>query len=232
MISQTRSTPIDMKDVLKYELTPMPLSLFKTDDAPIICKSKSVLKAILQVDVNTRTTSPDFSILDGCAILWIIHWPSNGTLQNYITSLCKYVMDHLFKHATSIIFDRYYDFSIKSVTREARNVTQSSKQVKLVLNGPLPPKNVVLTNKNNKKQLIRFLVDALIKMQLPNSNKKLLVTGPDPVPIEVRIDGLKRREDLKTFHEEADTIIVSQMLSMVEAGYRQIEIENDDTDCL
>ena len=140
-------------------------------------------------------------------------------------------MNHnLFKHDTIIVFDRYYPFSIKSVTREARNVAQSSKQVKLVLNGPLPPKNVVLTNKNNKTQLIKYLVEALVNLELPNSNKKLIVTGSDPIPLEVTIGGLTRREDLQTYHEEADTIMVLQMLAMVEAGYTQIEIISDDTD--
>ena len=151
-------------------------------------------------------------------------------LYKIILQACKYVINHLQKHKTSIFFDRYHDYSIKSVTREARNVAQSSKQVKHDINGPLPPKNVVLTNKSNKKQLIEYLVDALINIQIPNANYKLIVTGPDPVPIEATVSGLKQREDLKTLHEEADMIIVSQMLSMIEEGYRQIEVISDDTD--
>ena len=75
MISQTTSTPIDMKDILRYELTPMPL--FRSAGSPIFCKSKSVMKADLQIQMNSRITKlPDFSILDGCAILWIIQWYS------------------------------------------------------------------------------------------------------------------------------------------------------------
>ena len=39
------------------------------------------------------------------------------------------------KNDVMIIFDRYYDYSIKSVARENRNVIQSSKRVKITLTG-------------------------------------------------------------------------------------------------
>ena len=38
--------------------------------------------------------------------------------------------------------------------REARNVCQSTKRVKLSLGGPIHPKSIVLGNRENKKQLI------------------------------------------------------------------------------
>ena len=43
VMSSVSDTPIDMKEVLKYELTPMPLSMFKTNGSPRICKAKSDL---------------------------------------------------------------------------------------------------------------------------------------------------------------------------------------------
>ena len=39
LISNVSAVPIDMKEVLKYELTPMPLSMFNMDGSPHICKS-------------------------------------------------------------------------------------------------------------------------------------------------------------------------------------------------
>ena len=56
------------------------------------------------------------------------------------------------------------------------------------------------------------------------------MTGPDPVPIEVSIAGCKARDDLTTLHDEADTIIVSKMLCMVNEGYKLVEVICDDTD--
>ena len=41
---------------------------------------------------------------------------------------------------------------------------------------------------------------------------------------------MAERDDLKTFQEEADTIIVSQMLSMVNEGFNSIQVICADTD--
>ncbi len=65
---------------------------------------------------------------------------------------------------------------------------------------------------------------------MPKENRKLIVTGPDPVPIEISYTGLTERNDLRTVHEEADTIIVSQMLSMVNEGFASIQVICADTD--
>ena len=167
VMSSVSDTPIDMKEVLKYELTPMPLSMFKTDGSPRICKAKSDFMNGLKVTVPTRGKTPDMTIVDGCAVLWKIQWPSaNGTVQDFVKGFHKFVYDMLKKNDVMIIFDRYYDYSIKSVTRENRNVIQSSKQVKITLTGPAHDKNVVLANKDNKIQLIRILVESLKTLQL------------------------------------------------------------------
>ena len=136
------------------------------------------------------------------------------------------------KNDVMIIFDRYYDYSIKSVTRENRNLIQSSKRVKITLTGPAHDKNVVLANKDNKIQLIRILVESLKTLQLQGreSERKLIVTRLDPIPSEVCRGNVRDRLDLKNLQEEADTIIVAQMLSMVHEGYRQIQVICEDTD--
>ena len=113
-----------------------------------------------------------------------------------------------------IIFDRYYDYCIKSVTKENRNVIQSSKRVKITLTEPAHDKNVVLANKDNKIQLIRILVESLKTLQLQGreSELKLIVTRLDPIPFEVCRGNVRDRLDLKNLQEEVDTIIVAQML--------------------
>lgn len=209
----------------------MPLSMFKTNGNPRIISNKADLMNLLKVEVSARSRKPDISILDGCAILWIIQWPSStGTMTDHITSFSKYILNLLDKNDVLLAFDRYHDYSIKSVTREKRNVAQSSKSVKVTLNGPAQDKNVVLTNKNNKKQLIELLVRSLTALKMPKANRRLIVTGPDPVPIEVSYTGIRERNDLRTLHEEADTIIVSQMLSLVNEGFTSIQVICADTD--
>ena len=231
IIRETSDNPITMVDVLRYELTPMPLSMFEMDGTPRIIKKKSDIMNSIKAVVATRGRKHDVSILDGCAILWKIQWPtSSGTMKDYIKGFVNYITDFLKRNDVVLIFDRYYDYSIKSVIRENRNVTQSSKQVKITMDGPAHEKNIVLTNKGNKKQLINLLVNSLKYINISKANRKLVVTGPDPVPFELTINGLVFRDDLKTFHEEADTIIVSQMLSMVGEGYKRIQVICEDSD--
>ena len=120
----------------------------------------------LKVTVTTRGNTPDMTIVDGCAVLWKIQWPSaNGNVQNFVKDFHKFVYDMLKKNDVMIIFDRYYDYIIKSVIRENRNVIQSSKRVKITLTGPAHDKNVVLANKDNKIQLIRILVESFKTLQ-------------------------------------------------------------------
>ena len=52
-----------MKEVLKYELTPMPLSTFKTNGSPRFWKAKSDLMNGLKVTVPTRGKTPDMTTL-------------------------------------------------------------------------------------------------------------------------------------------------------------------------
>lgn len=56
---------------------------------------------------------------------------------------------------------------------------------------------------------------------------KLVLTGSDPVPVEINSGVLIKRQDMKTTQEEADTIIVQQV---VEAKAKKVLVVADDTD--
>ena len=74
------------------------------------------IKNALKKEIPSRATkAPDFVIIDGCAILWIIHWPTSGTLSSYVKGFLKYVLDKASQNDTALIFDRYNEYSIKSV---------------------------------------------------------------------------------------------------------------------
>ena len=85
-----------MKDVLRYELASVPPSMFDESGEMRITKSKSVMKTKLQVEMmDGCSTPPDAIVLDGCAILWVIRWPSHGLVQNNIKNLNGYISGHL-----------------------------------------------------------------------------------------------------------------------------------------
>ena len=82
-----------MEQILIYELAPVPTSMFeeKTRDLRI-AKSKSILKNKLQVEQPARAAEqPDAIVIDGYAILWVVHWPSKGSVHDLVTNFVKYV---------------------------------------------------------------------------------------------------------------------------------------------
>ena len=92
----TQSRDIDVKNLLEYELAPIPTAIFEEkDELPVlkIAKSKSTMKKQLQVEVSSHVSDKsDGVILDGCAILWVIHWPLDGTLRHFMDGFNQYVV--------------------------------------------------------------------------------------------------------------------------------------------
>ena len=117
---------IDVKSVMRYELAPLPPSLFDgTKDQPEmrIAKSKATLKSTLQVEHSSRTftSQPDAIFLDGCAIMWIVHWPTKGVIKDYVNGFVNYVLSKMtISGNVFVVFDRYNKKSIKSSTRASR----------------------------------------------------------------------------------------------------------------
>ena len=75
---------INLQDILKYELAPVPHSMFENNGDMQITKSKSILKQKLQVEVFNRICQVhDAILIDGCAMLWVIPWPNNGTVKDF-----------------------------------------------------------------------------------------------------------------------------------------------------
>ena len=62
-------------------------------------------------------------------------------------------------------------------------------------------------------------------------NRKLIITGCDPIPTEVTYGEKHARIDLQTTQEEADVIIVQQVIhDACSANSNSISVISDDTD--
>ena len=95
----------------------------------------------------------------------------------------------------------------------------------------LPPQKVVLTVTDNKVQIIDLICQSLIQEAQDKPNKhSLVITSDDSIPVVIQDGIVFHREDLKTCHEEADVIIIQQMLKAVENGVKRINIVCEDTD--
>ena len=83
----------------------------------------------------------------------------------------------------------------------------------------------------NKVQLINILCEYIREhIELIPKQSRLVVTGPDPVPFEIYNGTTTQRNDLRTTHEEADIIIVQQMVHLCSQDIQCVHIISDDTD--
>ena len=114
---QATSRNVDFKDVLSYELAAIPTSLFENSGDMRLCTSKADIKANTQVVVSERSRMKiDCLVLDGCAILWIIQWPSStapkrAQIKDNVDSFKSYILQKLEETDVYLVFDRYIDFS-------------------------------------------------------------------------------------------------------------------------
>ena len=147
-------------------------------------------------------------------------------------NVIDYVTKHLQTADTFLIFDRYYSDSIKEITRTSRAGTNGSRQHQLSLFTPLPAKTVCLTVTQNKLQLITLICMYLRECceQLPQNGRLLVITGAEPIPVEICNGSIQERPDLRTTHEEADVIIIQQVVYLASAGKSNIHVLADDTD--
>ena len=69
--------------------------------------------------------TPDLTVIDGSAILWVVNWPSKALVSDYVDNVYAFVLKKLDIGRTYLVFDRYYDFSTKSLTRTGRGKSAS-----------------------------------------------------------------------------------------------------------
>ena len=209
VIALQLSRDVSREDVLKFELVPIPTAMFLNSGEMRTCGSKSVLKNKLIVQRSSRTTeTPNVIVIDGCAVMWTVNWPAEGTGEDFVNNFSETVLWKLKEANVNLVFDRYYVYSTKSDTRIARGKAACISH-KLSRHTQLPPQNMVLTNTAHKMLIIDIIwTDIVSKAQVKCSPYKLVVTGSSPTLIQVLRGHITDKADLTTTHEEADIIIV------------------------
>lgn len=208
--SQREGSP-SIESMLSTELSPVATSMFD-EQGRMRATQKSVLKNELAVERSHRCFTKDSYFLDGCAILWVVAWPSscNALVQDYIDAFRKHVRYYQESADVHLIFDRYIRGSTKEVTRNVRD-KGVTKVFKMKLTSKLPAAKLMFSVTANKTQIIDFIIKDLIHHKDDAVTHSLIVTGPESVPYELSGGPVVRRRDLETTKEEADTIIIQQV---------------------
>ena len=224
------SGQLDIKTIFSHELCSFPPSLFHQNGEPRYCTTKSTLKNMLERTVSRRSSlSPDYIIIDACALLWTISWPSAGSVKDFADLVMAKVCSYATSAHVYVVFDRYYEYSIKSCTRQ-RRLSYVCQEVDLKLTTPLPSQSVLLKFTKNKIKLIKLLAEYLLQNFPEDSPKRLIVTSGHPTPKQVFKGSITERDDLRTTHEEADVIIPRQVISAMHEGASCVRVICDDTD--
>ena len=81
-----------IKTLLLYELAPVPTYMFSDSGDLRISKAKSELKKQFQSVISVRLTEKEStcSILDGSAILYVVHCPDKDVLNEYLIKYYVY----------------------------------------------------------------------------------------------------------------------------------------------
>ena len=106
---QSSARKLDTTTLMGHELSSIPTSMFDENGNMRDAKTKSNLKNALNVEVSRRLAEQDVQamFIDGCAVLWIVPWPTSSTVHDYLVRFRSYVHGHLAKVDVYLVFDRY-----------------------------------------------------------------------------------------------------------------------------
>ena len=126
-----------------------------------------------------------------------------------------------------LIFDRYYNYSIKSNTRAAR-VKSFTRGHNLFRQSPVLSKDDTLSCAKSKVQLMKQISTGLVDIGLTEKNR-LVITSNNHCPTELKDEKKTLRSDLGTGHEDGDNIIIQQTNHMGQQDC-SINVICEDTD--
>ena len=208
---------INLKDVLCYELSPIPFSLAHQDGS-LRKTTKSNLAALIEAKVSVCARIQPFTgntvhLIDGMALVQVMKSSGSTTFGELASKYFKVITTVLIHcNEVHIVFDQYWDVSIKAEERARRGSLAASLEVKI--HGPSTPVpkqwGKFIPNPQNKINLCDFLTESfcdLGRAQLP-SNKILVIGGGfknGRRAVMVRNGHSEDINALESDHEEADT---------------------------
>jgi len=125
----------------------------------------------------------DAVIIDGGAMLHSsVHWSSEGTVNDFVSGIERYIEGFLNLSDVNVIFDHYFERSIKSDTRNAR-IGNFRRSHNLSLMMELPPKDLCLKSTKTKENLIEIISTSLLeRFTSKRMQNRLLITSKSICP--------------------------------------------------
>lgn len=222
-----QSRQCDLEDFFRHENQNYPPSL--SHDGGLYHGTKSELVPVLEhldKDMERPEKEPpaDTLIIDGAAL---VHTKIPGASKTFDEYAKDVILPHVENCARNhrridIVFDVYYDDSLKGEAREKRGSGGRRK----VTGNSRPPKSwyTFLRCDENKTELFRFLAEKLSDMNIVT---KIVATVEENVVSNQQIDV---SQISPCNHEEADTRMFLHVKDAAMEGSQEIMIVSTDTD--
>lgn len=155
MISDKRN--ISVKYLFEFELSPAPAALF--DDYGLMRKtSKSQL--MKKVTVVKHSSPPiEATIIDGNEQIYHVTWPKTATVDVFVQYFGRAIDRAMESDSTAVesgehqmfvVFDRYFDLSIKNHERDRRSGSTASGHHKLTKQTILHGREAIMKSKQKR----------------------------------------------------------------------------------
>lgn len=139
----SKTCQICLKDVLSFELSPVPYSLANVDES-LRKGAKSILCSLLEKDVNvvqrlTASPNPTVVIIDGMAVIQMSKSAGASTFGELSEKYYNIFSAPLFSNnrvQVHVVFDQYWENSIKGGERQRRG---ASVGLEVQMGGPATP---------------------------------------------------------------------------------------------
>lgn len=234
-----RFQEIDINDLLSYELTLVPSALFH-EDGSMRKSAKAELCHRLEQNTEKMDLPPnvDSYIIDGMVLIQELKPTSSMTFNDLGQIFLKRILSSGRKYNArrfTVIFDNYISQSLKSAERLRRGESSDITEYKVSGSRKVPVFKDFLKSSANKKSLLIFMVDNILKnaANLLDKDESLIIGGGSENPENVFIITQDKEPELwqkfKSNQEEADTRIILHVVAEREHG-NTILVRSVDTD--
>lgn len=232
---------INLPNILKHELSPVPQSLASLDGQLHPTNKASLGHIIGDQFAKTelsQTTDKTCTLVDAMGIVQALQKPKGAqTFGDYADTFAENIFGHFRDGCTrvDVVFDAYKANSIKTTTRQNRS--GKTRKVRRIIDSRsviLPyswPSFLAL--EENKKNLIQFLSTELLQRanSLPTGSELVIAGGPQSD--EHAASSVQRDVcHLMSTQEEADTRLILHAYDAKQQGFEKIVIISRDTDVL
>ncbi|XP_072029165.1 uncharacterized protein [Amphiura filiformis] len=229
--SQNQDEPLNLDELMRYSLTPVPHSL-GTADGFFNKTNKATILHFLMEDGPEDVPYPEDAlyIQDGNALFHALM-----NIPPTFGQICLQVLDQMVAKKFVFSTDSYLEDSIKAQERLRRGVSQ-----RYIVEGPATRKpydyKLFLTNDANKTQLCKLLLrvwdSQAAASRLEKSGTAVVVVEGKAYQLDSSNGNVTSREihELESNQEETDTRVVLYLKYAAKMGYKSAVVRTPDTD--